>query len=262
MKTLVLTDNAYALALAQELNARFLDVDVFQSPGGCLADVPILNVKLQFSQIIETFDLVVSIHCRQMFPSVLFNRVRCVNVHPGYNPYNRGWYPQVFSIINGLPCGVTIHEIDAELDHGPIIIQRECHIDPWDTSESVYKKLMKMEYELVMENFEAIRAGNYSAAPPGSSGNLNLRKDFESLRLLNLDEVGTLDSLLRRLKALSHGDFRNAYFLTESGDRVFVKLDLFRETRQVIPGASFSDTENPVSRLNDSAGMGQPQHDA
>ena len=69
-------------------------IDVFQSPSGSLTGVPRLNVHKQVSNITKNYNLVMSIHCKQLFPTELVNNVRCVNVHPGLNPYNRGWFPQ------------------------------------------------------------------------------------------------------------------------------------------------------------------------
>ncbi len=73
----------------------------------------------------DKYILFISLHCKQIFPQRLTDNYRCINIHPGYNPYNRGWFPQVFSILNKNTAGVTIHEIDQELDHGPIIYQEK-----------------------------------------------------------------------------------------------------------------------------------------
>lgn len=70
---------------------------------------------------------------------------------------------------------MTIHEIDDQLDHGPIIAQRECAIESWDSSGSVYARLMDIERELVLEHFDAIRDGSYTAKSPATEGNLNLK---------------------------------------------------------------------------------------
>ncbi len=50
MKTLILTDNAYALDLARELDVIYGNIAVFQSPKGPLADVPRLSVKTQIDE--------------------------------------------------------------------------------------------------------------------------------------------------------------------------------------------------------------------
>ena len=226
MTTLILTDNFYGRELACELQIRYGSIAIFQSPKGPLPNVPRLNVKERASEIVDQYDLVISIHCKQLFPPSLVRSVRCVNVHPGFNPYNRGWYPQVFSIINGKKAGVTIHEIDEELDHGPIIVQEECPVEAWDTSGSVYARLMKLERDMVLQHFAAIRDGSYKAEAPSEEGNLNLRRHFDDLCQLDMGERASFEEFLNRLRALTHDEFRNAWFFDRSGRKVFVRVVL------------------------------------
>lgn len=226
MQTLILTDNPFAAALAKELQASYSGLEVYQSPTGSLADLPKLSVKKNLANILARYQLVISIHCKQIFPADLVNQIRCINVHPGLNPYNRGWFPQVFSIINGMPSGVTIHEIDEQLDHGAIICQQEYKIEAWDTSGSAYEKIMALERELVLKHFDSLLRGDYPTTQPEISGNLNLKKDFDQLKEIELDQVGTYGKLINRLRALSHGDFKNAYFFDAAGNKVFVKIVL------------------------------------
>ncbi|PJE22318.1 MAG: hypothetical protein CK431_17205 [Mycobacterium sp.] len=226
MATLILTDNVHTHAVALELCGRYSDIDVYQSLIGQLPGVPRLDVKGGVAEILRRYDLVFSLHCKQIFPAALLDGVRCVNVHPGLNPYNRGWFPQVFSIIDGQQAGVTIHEMDGQLDHGPIIVQRECPIESWDTSGSVYARLLAIERELVLEHFAAIRDGSYRAQPMATEGNLHLKKDFERLRQLDLDEQGSFGQFLNRLRALTHDEFRNAWYVDSSGRKVFVRVVL------------------------------------
>jgi methionyl-tRNA formyltransferase len=184
-------------------------------------------VDLRADSVIDNFDLALSLHCKQVFPDELVTSIKCINVHPGLNPYNRGWYPQVFSIINGLPLGATIHEMDTKIDHGPIIARKEVDIYPWDTSLTAYERVLAAEVELLDTHLDCILNGAYRARPAESCGNLNKKADFEKLRELDLSDVSTLRGHLDMLRALSHGDFKNAYFVdAESGKRVFVKVEL------------------------------------
>jgi methionyl-tRNA formyltransferase len=229
MNSLVLTDNPRALLLALELQRKYGDIDIYQSSLGTLDNVPCLDIIGNIHFIVNNYILVISMHCKQKFPAELVSNVRCVNVHPGYNPHNRGWYPHIFSIINGKKAGVTIHEMDVQIDHGPIIVQREYIIKDWETSESVYENLVQLEKELLLEWFVKIRDRSYIPYLPGEEGNLNYKKDYELLRQVDLERVGKFGDFLNLLRALSHDSYKNAYFTDQSGRRVYVRLILEKD---------------------------------
>ena len=191
------------------------------------SDMPKIDVKQNVSELIENYGLVFSAHCKQIFPYALTSKVRCVNAHPGYNPYNRGWFPHIFSILNGLPTGITIHEMDEHLDHGKIIVQQQYEIKSWDTSESIYAELMQIERKLLLDWFPKIRDHDYKGIIP-DEGNIHYKKDFDKLRELKLDQMGTLGEHIDLLRALSHGIYRNAYF-SDSGEKVYLHLSLEKE---------------------------------
>jgi methionyl-tRNA formyltransferase len=104
-----------------------------------------LQDSFTIKNIIQKFDIVFSIHCQKIFPTILVEEVKCINLHPGYNPENKGWYPQVFSILNGKKFGATLHEMDSEIDGGPIIAQEQINIEFKDTSYTAYQKVLKLE---------------------------------------------------------------------------------------------------------------------
>jgi len=138
----------------------------------------------------------------------------------------------VFSIINKMPIGATIHEIDQKLDHGGIIAQEYVNIDSFDTSESLYNKVVSKEIELLELNIESIIIGNYNVTIPSQEGNLNFKKDFNKLLKLDLDEQITVGVLIDRLRALTHGAFNNAYFIDPStGKKIFIGISLRPEEK-------------------------------
>lgn len=190
-----------------------------------------LNNSLTIHSIIEKYTKVFSIHCKQIFPSKLVNGVKCINVHPGYNPINRGWYPQVFSIIYDLPVGATIHEIDEQLDHGGIIAREYVEKYNDDTSETLYNRILEKEVELLDRFLQNILNDNYRLIHPESEGNLFLKKDFNNLLEIDLNQNYLVSDLINKLRALTHGKFKNAYFIDkETGDKIFIGIQLERET--------------------------------
>lgn len=233
-RILVVTDNEVLLTAFQELmsgahphSITYVHSHTNANPQhlqrrGCTP----LNVKKEVESILSGYDMVFSLHCKQIFPEKLVNGVKCINLHPGLNPFNRGWYPQVFSIVNGLPAGATIHEMVNEVDRGPVIAQMQVPIKPWDTSLSVYQKVMEAEVELLKVHLPSILAGTYSAAPT-EDGNYNSISDFKALCPIDLNEKGTFGEFIDRLRALSHPPFRNAHFVTAEGKKVFLNLELF-----------------------------------
>jgi len=96
---------------------------------------------------------------------------RIVNLHIALLPYNRGADPTLWSVLESTPAGVTIHHIDAGVDTGDIIAQREVALDDDDTLATAYAKLQDAMAELFREQWPAIRAGAAArrAQPPGGS---------------------------------------------------------------------------------------------
>lgn len=196
-----------------------------------LGEIRPINIRKETDKIVASFDVVFSAHCKQLFPAKLFERVRCYNLHPGFNPYNRGWYPQVFSILNGYPCGATLHEIDGQLDHGKIIDQEEVRLTQADTSYTAYSRIIDAERRILARSLEATIDNSYESCPASSEGNLNLKSDFDELCCLNLEEQLSMGEAIDRLRALSHGDFLNAWFLGEMGKKIYLRLELFEESQ-------------------------------
>jgi methionyl-tRNA formyltransferase len=219
--------------------AVFAALTVHCSPGGeaelAAQSPPVaaLNVQESVGVILQSFDLIISYHCRQLFPKEIVTKIRCVNIHPGFNPYNRGWYPGVYSIANGLPTGATIHEIDEKIDNGPIIAQKQITILPEDTSGTVYPKIIQAEYDLLEEWFMPMIMGSYQTFSPKDEGNLNYKKDYYWLQQLDLDKKLTTKQVIDKLRALTHPPFQNAYYIDQTtGDRIYVSVELKRVKKQ------------------------------
>ena len=234
MKVCVITDNRFIydnfVRIIADRKYKDIEFDFYCSlvKGGSPLEgiTPTINLKKCDEEQYSSYDLFISLHCKQIFPDRLVNNYRCVNVHPGLNPYNRGWFPQAFSIINKLPVGVTIHEMDSLLDHGPIIVQKEVAVESWETSFDVYTKIQRMEIKLLEEFLPIVLNGDYEAIAPNTDGNINLKADFDKLCEIDLEERLTWREAIDRLRALSFAGYKNAFFYDESGKRIFIDISL------------------------------------
>lgn len=75
-----------------------------------------------------------------------------VNVHPSLLPELRGPSPIQSAILDGrLKTGVTLIELDSEMDHGPIIVQSEVMVHADDTYESLSARLAEQSASLVTQ---------------------------------------------------------------------------------------------------------------
>ena len=239
-RLLIISDNAFLISAFHGIAAGFqgLQIDYACSAVSAVSlenvlpgtKIGSINVKADQEAIASKYDLIFSLHCKQLFPAELVKRVKCINVHPGYNPNNRGWFPQVFSILNNKTAGATIHEIDEQLDHGAIIARKEIKIHSWETSFDVYNKVQLLEVEMLKENLPSILGGSYQTIVPEEEGNINLKKDFNALCQLDLNKEVTMGEAINHLRALTHGKYANAFFLDpETGSKVFVKISLERQ---------------------------------
>jgi len=82
---------------------------------------------------------------------------RIVNIHPSLLPKFPGleaWKQALAA--NEKWTGVTVHYVDARVDHGDIILQREVPILPGDTPESLHARIQEVEHVLYPEALEQV----------------------------------------------------------------------------------------------------------
>ena len=236
-KLLVISDNPeLCIHLQSELVKNFTDKQLDVSYRFTrLNQNPIKMIEIGASKIdikdestvdfvLNSYDLVFSIHCKQIFPVKLVKNICCVNFHPGFNPFNRGWFPQAFSIINGYPAGATIHLMDEHVDHGEIIAQETVSIQPSDTSYEVYRRVIDVEKKLISKYIYEIVTDSYKTFKPSGDGNYNGIKDYQSICQLNLNDIDSLENHINLLRSTTHENFRNAFFVAKDGKKYFIRI--------------------------------------
>ena len=118
---------------------------------------------------------------------------KIINLHISYLPWNKGIYPNIWSIIDGTPKGVSIHLIDEGVDTGDIIFQREVEINDDDTLSSSYWRLRENIEDLFMEKWDLIKNFNFYRKKQILDGTFHLRKMseryFQSLGILDNWEI-------------------------------------------------------------------------
>lgn len=166
------------------------------------------------------FDYILKREFISMFPQGV------VNLHPAYLPYNRGQYPNVWSIIEGTPSGVTLHYIDEGIDTGDIIAQKEVPVEPVDTGETLYRKLERASVELLQEIWPLIKAGKAPRIPQrNEAGTYHRTQDVATIDEIDLDRAYIARDLINILRARTFPPYKGAYFIA-NGKRIYIRLQL------------------------------------
>lgn len=93
-----------------------------------------------------------------------------INLHASLLPKYRGAAPIQWAIACGeTVTGVTIMRIDAGLDTGDILLQKEMPISPADTAETLAPRLAMIGAELMVEALRSLEAGAIQPRPQNHS---------------------------------------------------------------------------------------------
>jgi phosphoribosylglycinamide formyltransferase-1 len=87
-------------------------------------------------------------------------RGRILNVHPSLLPAFPGLRAQRQALEHGVKVsGCTVHVVDEEMDHGPIMAQAAVPVFPDDTEASLSERILKEEHRLLPEAIAAYANG-------------------------------------------------------------------------------------------------------
>jgi len=151
-----------------------------------------------------------------------------VNLHPGLLPFNRGAHPNVWSIVERTPAGVTLHWADAGVDTGDIIAQVPTDAAAEDTGETLYRKLERTALELLQQTWPVIEAGHAPRRRQEGQGTSHRSRDLERIDEIDLDASYRARDLIDVLRARTFPPYKGAFFRAR-GKRVYVRVCLEAE---------------------------------
>ena len=110
-------------------------------------------------------DAVVVVAYGLIIPQELLDlpRLGWINVHPSLLPRHRGATPHMAAILAGdTETGVSIMQLDAKMDHGPILAQIKFDLEKTDTGETILQKAIDKGTPLLIETIKSFAAGEIS----------------------------------------------------------------------------------------------------
>ncbi len=169
MKILFLYHNELALKLADLLRDKQNQVILWKDK----IDIEKLKEIAPDKIISYTYRYIIKKEVIDFMPTSI------LNLHISYLPWNRGANPNFWSFIENTPKGVTIHEIDAKLDRGKILLQKKLEFDKEkETFSTTYQKLNQEIIGLFEENREALLKDKIQGKTALESGSYHSVADF------------------------------------------------------------------------------------
>jgi methionyl-tRNA formyltransferase len=124
--------------------------------------------------------------------------------------------------------------MDTGVDTGDVIHQKLLHVAEEDTADTLYKRLKKLELEVLREAWPQLAACNFIRIPQKSNdGTYHKRKDLfqGQVQRINLDEPTTARQLINCLRALTTDRIDEAAYFEVDGERFRVQLVIATEGR-------------------------------
>lgn len=173
-------------------------------------------------------DVVVSVGYDYLVPSDILSipEKGCINLHPSFLPYNRGKSPNVWSIVEDTPAGVTLHYMDEEFDTGEIIAQQKVETDFSDTGKDLHNRLENAQFNLFKKTWPDIETGDIETTSQSrDEGSYHSVQDFRELCEINPGETYQAKELLDILRALTFPPFNNAYIEID-GEKYYIDVSI------------------------------------
>jgi methionyl-tRNA formyltransferase len=130
-------------------------------------------------ELLKEADFLISYGYRHIIKDSLLRKFprRAINLHISYLPWNRGADPNLWSFLEDSPKGVTIHFMDARIDTGEIIAQRQVSFGENETLRTTYDKLTISIESLLREVWPEVRAGKCKSFRQPSGGSYHRVRD-------------------------------------------------------------------------------------
>ena len=149
-------------------------------------------------------DLMVVVAYGLILPPVILDtpRLGCINIHASLLPRWRGAAPIQRAILAGdKETGITIMQMEAGLDTGPMLHIERCVITDTDTGVSLHDKLMTLGAQALMHTLPGLITGTLHAQPQNDALACYATKLQKTEALINWSQDA--DTISRQVRAFN-----------------------------------------------------------
>jgi methionyl-tRNA formyltransferase len=191
--------------------ARERDIDLFQPEK---LDAEAIEALRDCGE----FDAFVVASYGKIIPQAVLDlpKAGCLNVHPSPLPKHRGASPLEFTILaDERTTGVTIIEMDAKMDHGPIAAFREVVMPEWPARPVFEAQCAQIGGELIAEVLPAYGAGTLEMREQNHDDATFTKKVSKADAQITLEQIQSGDRAAF-LKIQAYASWPNAWFTIPS----------------------------------------------
>ena len=132
---------------------------------------------------------------------------KIINLHISFLPFNRGYYPNLWSHLEGSPSGVTIHLINEQIDGGEILVQKQVEIDPKKHSFRSSYLILRKEIEILLKsNWKLLKLGKIPGKISINKGSYKNKKDGDEI--LQLFDEGWDTKITKAIKIIKNYELK------------------------------------------------------
>jgi methionyl-tRNA formyltransferase len=159
------------------------------------------------------------------------NDLQIINVHPSYLPYGRGKDANFWSIVENETYGVSIMEVNKEIDSGNYFIRKKINYNYLDNGFSLYKIALK-EIKLLFKNniFNILDKKIISKKQNLTIGSYHKRKDMKNISEIKLNKLYKAKDLINILRAKMFPNHSSAFFV-HNKKKYFLKIKIENEKK-------------------------------
>lgn len=177
-------------------------------------------------------DYFICIHFPYIITKQILNipNVGFLNLHPAFLPFNRGWNTPTWAIIDDTKYGATLHFMSEELDRGDIIHQKELIVEPYETANELYQRVLKMEEQVFYEAFDDILSLNPKRLPQFDEiGTTHNKKDLGLIQKIDLENPVKPKDLINKLRALTTNNWDESAYFVIGNKKIRIKVEMKSE---------------------------------
>ncbi len=171
---------------------------------------------------LEEVDILYSVQYHEILKATHINKARnlAVNLHMAPLPEYRGCNQFSFAILDDkTEFGTTIHQLDANIDHGDILFERRFPIPAQCWIQELYDYTYEASLHLFKDTLQDIVDGNYTLTSQKSliaerGSQLHFRKEIHGLKQIDLNWDS--DKIARHIRATSMPGFEPPYTILDN----------------------------------------------